>query len=207
MRIRFRDLAVIAGVAVGAAAAAAPAPASGLPRRSVADLVDELRDADAHGADLVDAAISTVCAAFPEHSVWHLWESPRTALANGRGWSQQYNTVLAEVLEALGFDVRLVHAARVQGWRNPWFFVSHTWVKVNIDGSWLDACASTSSNQLGQVGFFPVSDELPVRASTRFTVAAALVPFVTFAVWRAKVTGEPIPSWVHRRRETGPSPR
>lgn len=201
MTMTLRSLAVVAGLAVGGAVAAAPAPTTHRPRPGVNDMVADLRARPLARHDLVDAAIVEVSAAFEYHSVWHLWESPGAALANGRGWSHQYNSVLADVLKRLGFGVRLVHAARVQGSRHPWFFASHAWVKVEVDGRWLDACASRSTNRLDETWFVPVSEELPFRPSTRFTVPLGLMPFVTVEAWRSLLLRRPVPSWMYRRRD------
>lgn len=201
MKVRWTDVGLLAGVAVGGVALGAPAPVERDTPVTHESLLRGLRSTGLVGADLVDAAIAEVSAAFVFHSVWHLWESPAEALVRGRGWSHQYNTVLADVLEELGFRTRLVHAARVQGWRHPWFFASHTWVKVDIERGWLDACASRSTNRVGRVGFVPVSDELPFRSSTRWTVPLGLVPAVVGGVWRAWLTRRDVPAWIYRRRD------
>lgn len=201
MRIKLTDLAVLAGVAVAGGIAGAPRPGRSGPDRSLGGILARLRSSGLEGRELADAAIAAVNEGFPQHSVWHLWESPETALANGRGWSHQYNAILAQVLRALGFEVRRVHAARVRGWRHPWFYSSHSWVKVNLEGRWLDACASRSTNRLGEVGFVPVSEELAYRRSTPYTVGLGLIPFITFGVWRAWLTGRDVAPWIYRRRD------
>lgn len=199
MRMRRCLWVLLPAAAVAGAAIGAPAPA----RRhgsTIGDIAERLRAGGADGRELVDAAMAEVCAAFPYDSVWHLWETPAKALASGRGWSHQYNTILLRVLRLLGFEARLVHAARVRGWRRPWFFTSHTWVKVRLDGRWVDACASRTGNHVGDIGFVPVSDELPYRGSTRYTVPLALAPFVVAAVWRARLGGRDVPDWVYHPR-------
>lgn len=200
MRFRFNDALLFTAMSVAGVVAGAPRRAE---REVVTlpDLVADLRATGLVGRELADAAVTAVHDAFPFHSVWHIWESPTTALANGRGWSHQYNTILLEVLRELGFRARRVHAARVQGWHNPWWFTSHSWVKVQIDGRWLDACASRSRNRLGDVGFVPVTDVLGYRASTSYTVAVGLVPFIVFEVWRAWLAGRKVPTWIYRRRD------
>lgn len=200
MRMRGCLLALIPAVAVGGAMVAAPAPVRRNIRPSVAGIVTALRGSGLDGTDLVDAAMREVAAAFPYDSVWHLWESPTRALTAGRGWSHQYNTILLEVLRLLGFEARLVHAARVRGWRRPWFFSSHAWVKVRVGRRWVDACASRTGNRVGDVGFVPVSDELPFRRITAVAVPLALLPFVVVAVWRAGLRGRPVPGWVYHPR-------
>lgn len=201
MRFRLTDLAVLAGIAVAGAVAGAPRPAVSDAGRSVDGITERLRSSALAGRELADAAVAAVNEGYPYHSVWHLWETPETALGNGRGWSHQYNAVLAEVLQALGFEVRRVHAARVRGWRHPWFFASHSWVKVNLDGRWLDACASRADNRVGDVRFVPVSEELAYRRSTPYTVGLGLLPFITVGVWRAWLTGREVSSWIYRRRD------
>lgn len=164
------------------------------------ELVWALRAEGAQGGALVDAAMARVAAEYTHDSLWHLWELPDTSLARGRGWSHQYNTVLLEVLRGLGFEAHLVHAARVRGFRSPWWYSGHAWVKVMIDGRPLDACASRADNSLGHLPFTPVTTELPYRVVTRLGMALALTPFVTVGVWRAWVTGHPVAPWIYRER-------
>ena len=164
------------------------------------ELVWTLRDSGLQGRDLVDAAMRAVAAEYTHESLWHMWESPEVSLARGRGWSHQYNTVLCDVARGLGFDAHLVHAARVRGFRHPWWYAGHAWVKVTVDGRQHDACASRVANRLGDVGFTPVTAELPYRRVTRLGVALALTPFVTVGVWRAWLTGRPVSRWIYRER-------
>lgn len=201
MSMRARAVCLSAGLAVAGVVRRAPAPVARDRTVTVDVLVEELRGSGLSGRELADAAIEAVSKEFPYHSVWHLWEAPERALSHGRGWSHQYNRVLASVLEHLGFETRLVHAARVQGWRHPWFFSSHMWVKVGVERRWLDACASRATNTLGNVGFTPVSEELPLRTTTHWTVALGLAPAVVGGVWRAWLTRQSVPPWIYRRRD------
>lgn len=168
---------------------------------TAAELVEALRDERVRGRAMVDMAMSRVAAEYTHSSLWHMWESPGASLAGGRGWSHQYNTVLRDVLDGLGFEVHLVHAARVRGFRHPWWVSGHAWVKVMVDGRPHDACASRVENCVGDVGFTPLTAELPCRTVTRFGVAAALWPFVVVGVWRAWLSGRPVSRWIHRERE------
>lgn len=163
-------------------------------------LTDACRRSGLVGKDLVDEAIRVVAAAYPAHSLWHLTESPERSLRAHRGWSHQYNTVLSEVLRALGFETHLVHAARVRGFGYPWWLSGHSWVKVIVDGRALDACASTEASRAGAPPFVPLTAELPLRIVTRWAVGAALVPFVVVEVWRAWLTGKPVAPWVYGER-------
>ncbi|MDO5094516.1 MAG: transglutaminase domain-containing protein [Propionibacteriaceae bacterium] len=190
--------------AVGATvpvALAAPRPEKHGGIQTIDELVDELRASGAAGRDLVDLAISRVAREYTHHSAWHLWEHPETSLRNGRGWSHQYNTVLLVVLRRLGFEARMVQASRVRGFHHPWWHVGHAWVKVVVAGRRYDACASRATNQAGNVGFVPVTAEVPFRTVTRWAMGLFLMPFVTATVWRAWLTGRPVPDWVYRRRD------
>ena len=173
-------------------------------RTDLPDTVDELvracRGTGATGRELVDVAIVQVARAYPLHSMWHLWETPQRSLAAHRGWSHQYNTVLLLVLRELGFEVRLVHAARVRGFGLPWFLAGHSWAQVRTGGRWLDACASQPSSRAGHPPFVPVTPVLPLRKVTRWAVGLALVPFVIGAVWRAWLTGRDVADWVYGDR-------
>ncbi|HMS37994.1 MAG TPA: hypothetical protein PKA93_12570, partial [Arachnia sp.] len=163
---------------------------------------ERCRESGLTGAALADRAIAAVARAYPTHSLWHLGEPPRRSLAAHRGWSHQYNTVLLLVLRGLGFDARLVHAARVRGFGYPWWLAGHTWVKVTIDGRELDACASREDSRVGEPPFVPLTAELPLRIVTRWAVGAALVPFVIAEVWRAWLGGRPVAPWVYGERES-----
>lgn len=195
-------------ITVVAAAVAAAAPVVLMAPRSVKadgvrssdELVSTLRGDGLLGSELVDAAMQLVAREYTHDSLWHMWETPEISLVRGRGWSHQYNTVLLDVLRGLGLDAHLVHAARVRGFRHPWWYAGHAWVKVTIDGRPRDACASKPVNTVEDPGFTPVSLELPYRSVTRFGVALALTPFVTVDVWRARLTGRPVSRWIYRER-------
>lgn len=198
-RTAMLGVAGVVGAAVGAVAAFAPAPTGR--GDTVESIAETAASGGNEGIDLVNAAIRAVADAFPQHSAWHLWESPTTSLRHGRGRSPQYNTVLLLVLRRLGFDVRLVHAARVRGFSRPWFLSGHTWVKVCVDGRWLDACASSTSNKAGEINFVPLTEELPVFIRTRWALGLALTPFVVAIVWWAWLTGKRVPTWVYGERD------
>lgn len=205
MRIRIWVPLTCFGILVGGVVASAPVPLRRAESVTVEGLAAGVRVGGGEGRALVDAAIRAVSEAFPIHSVWTLWESPSRALANGRGWSHQYNSVLLAVLRRLGFEARLVHAARVRGWGYPWFLASHAWVKVRVDDRWLDACASEPTNRAGRVGFVAVTEELPFRGRTRWGVPFALAPFVIATIWRSALGRRPVPNWVYGRRMLRPN--
>lgn len=193
----------ILAVALGALAPVwimAPRPERSEGPDTVEGLADFCRRSGLSGRPLVDEAIRAVADAFPAHSLWHLGEPPSWSLRAHRGWSHQYNTVLASVLTRLGFEVRLVHAARVRGFGYPWWLSGHSWVKVKVDGRELDACASEPTSRAGHPPFVPVTAELPMGAVTRWGVGAALVPFVVAEVWRAWLNGRPVAPWVYGAR-------
>lgn len=187
---------VLAALAM-AGAVALRAPRTRATGTTLTELERRLRDSGAEGPELANQAIREVALAFRRHSAWHLWEDPERALARGRGWSHQYNTVLLLLLRRLGFDARLVHAARVRGFNRPWFMSGHTWVKVRIGGHWRNACASSPDNRVGRVGFVALTDELPMRARTRLAGGLALMVFVVYTVWKAWLTGKRVPRWVY----------
>lgn len=199
MRKRWFGLAA-AVLTLGPVVALAPPRTRNRPASALDDLVAQCLTSGHRGRELVTEAIQTVAQEFEHHSVWHLWESPAQALAGRRGWSQQYNTVLLEVLRRLGFEARLVHAARVRGFGYPWWLSGHAWVKVRIGSQELDACASRGTNRAGECGFVPLTMELPVRLVTRWAVSLALTPFVAREVWAAWLTGRPVPAFVYSPR-------
>ena len=176
-----------------------PEPVAG--PATVTELIAACRATGSTGRALADAAVPAVARAYPHYSLWHLGESPHASLRGHRGWSHQYNTVLLEVLQGLGFDARLVHAARVRGFRRPWWLAGHAWVKVVVDGHELDACASTAASRVGHPPFVVLTSELPLRTVTRWATGIALVPFVVVEVWRSWLPGRPVAPWVYGARE------
>lgn len=199
MRKRWFGLAATV-LALGPVVASAPPRARNRPAPTLDELVAQCLASGQRGRDLVNEAIQTVAHAFEQHSVWHLWESPKRALAGRRGWSQQYNTVLLELLRRLGFEARLVHAARVRGFGYPWWLSGHAWVKVRLGTQEIDACASRGTNRAGEIGFVPLTIELPVRTVTRWAVSLALTPFIVREVWAAWLNGRSVPAFVYSPR-------
>lgn len=199
VRLGWTPLALL-GAALFPVIAMAPRRAQTRPPHSVDELVAACRASGVAGRALADEACAAVARAFPYYSLWHLWEGPERALRSHRGWSHQYNTVLLLVLRKLGFKAWLVHAARVRGFELPWWLAGHTWVKVEISGYELDACASAEMNRVGAVNFVPLTRELPVRRVTRWGVGLLLVPFVVADVWRAWLTGREVAPWVYGRK-------
>lgn len=199
MKKRLMTLGVVTAAAVVPVALAAPAP-QGPKGPTIEELVEDLRGRDLQGAELVTAAIRVVAGTYRHTSVRHLWESPEASLRNRRGWSHQYNMVLARVLEGLGFETRLVHTPWLQGWEHPWWHNGHTWVKVRIDGRWWDACASRASHRAGDLPAVPAADELPYHRRTNIALTLWMVPFVTYQVWKGWLTGDPLPEWIYAPR-------
>lgn len=186
-------------VAAGAAIIASPR-AQTEPGPTVDELVQQAGGAAVQSRDLIDEAIRLTASAYTHYSAWHLWEGVAASLRHRRGWSHQYNAALAAVLEGLGFRTRMVHTAWVQGADHPWWHNGHTWVKVLVDGRWLDACASRSTNRVGELPVTPGSEELPYHPRTRMAVTLSLTPFVVAGVWRAWLTRRPVPGWIYRER-------
>ena len=114
MRLRW-ILPLAAGAALAPVWVMAPPPTRADGPDTVEGLIERCRATGLAGAALADEAIARVARAYPTHSLWHLGEPPGRSLAAHRGWSHQYNTVLLLVLRGLGFEARLVHAARVRG--------------------------------------------------------------------------------------------
>lgn len=196
MKLRW-TLPLLVGAALAPVWAMAPPPIRTLVPDTVDGLVARCRASGLAGRALADEAIRVVAEAYPAHSLWHLTETPHASLRAHRGWSHQYNTVLAQVLRGVGFHTRLVHAARVRGFGYPWWLAGHSWVKVTVNGRELDACASSADSTVGNPPFIPITSELPLRTVTRWGVGAALVPFVVVEVWRAWLSGQEVAPWVY----------
>lgn len=195
MKLTTKTLAVLAGASLATLAATSPKAQGG---RELASVTDELRATGLTGWELVDAATQRVHQAFEHESLWSLWESAPTAMSHGHGWSAQYNGALALVLERLGFDVHVVHAARVTGLgHNPWWHAGHSWLRVTHDGRTLDVCAGKADNRAGRVAFMPVSEVRPMRRWTRGLVSVAMAPVVTRQVL-LQLAGAPQARWLYR---------
>lgn len=194
-----RGLAVAAllGAVVVPPALAAPRPrGDGLAMDEAERLC---RESGLGGWDLVEHAAQLVSDQFDEHSVWHLWERPSVAMRHGRGWSAQYNAALADLLRRLGFEVEMVHAARVRGLGpSPWWQAGHTWVRVTSDGRTRDVTAARSPSGEGLADFAPATEVRTVRAWTPLTVTAALATVSVYQGWKHMVTREPVPGWMWR---------
>lgn len=197
--MRKRLALAVLGVAAPVVALAPPSQKRG-GARTIDDVAAPLRNTGLQGADLVNAAIAAVADEYTHYSSWHIWELPQSSLARGRGWSHQYNTVLLEVLRRLGFEARLVHAARMRRADRPWFHSGHTWVKVQVDGRWRDACASRASNRIDELPALPSSEELPFHNVTRLGIAVAYSPFLVATVWSSWLRRRPVPAWLYRPR-------
>ncbi|MBB1508779.1 hypothetical protein [Tessaracoccus sp. MC1756] len=199
LKIGWSPLVALVGALVPVVALAPCRPLASGPH-TVAALAQQCRETGATGRALADEAVKAVARAFPYYSLWHLWEPPERALSSHRGWSHQYNTVLLLVLRELGFKTRLVHAAMVRGFQNPWWLRGHTWAKVTVGGYELDACASDETNRVGAVNFVPLTRELPLRRVTRWALGAWMGSFVAIAVWHAWLTGREVAPWVYGRK-------
>jgi hypothetical protein len=165
---------------------------------TVDDLVRQASSSALHGWHLVDHVTALVHASFDHYSAWHLWETPAQALAGGRGSSVQVNQVLAEVLDDLGFDVELVHAARVRFGGHPWWHAGHLWARVRIGDDLRDVCAVDGRNRAGHVVFTPLTEVREVHPWTVPAGMLGLAPFVMVQVWRQLLLGDEVPTWMYR---------
>lgn len=192
---------LLAGIAAAPALIKAPAPIPAEPGRpgTVDEVIDAARVSRLTGWELVDHATALVHERYTHYSAWHLWESPHESFRNGRGTANQYNSALAEVLSALGFEVHRVQAARVRMDRAPWWQSGHTWVRVAIEGRERDVCAGRADNRAGHVGFTPVTPVRPFSDLSYATTTLALVPFTLEAIWRSIATRTAPPRWLYRR--------
>lgn len=192
----------LAGVALAltpmVARAPRPGPASGT-AVSLYEVAAQSRASGLTGWALVDDATARVTRRFTHYSAWHLWDTPQRAYAHGHGQSTQYNLALADVLRQLGFEVEVVHAARVRAGHNPWFHTGHLWLRVTHDGRVRDVCAGSPDNRAGAVHFVAISQVRPARRLTPTFVAAALTPFVVREVWRQVLHRRPVQAWLYRR--------
>jgi len=181
----------------------APQAVPSLPQdvRTIEEAVTNCRASGLQGWELVDHATHLVNSKFTRYSCWHLWETPERAFRNSRGFSDQYNTALALVLVGLGFEVEIVHAARVRPSRepsdNPWWNAGKTWLRVSHDGRTLEVSAGDVRNQPGDVCFIPESEARLVNPWTLLDIRLAMTPLVTARIWQSWLRQEPVPRWIY----------
>lgn len=107
------------------------------------------------GWERVEAAQRSVHAAMPEYGFDNGFDTPRQALARGRGYCWQRAAVLLAALRSLGVDARMVHAFRN---RFPAGLVAgHVWLIVTIDGESRPVCPGDPRNRPGVVHFETLS--------------------------------------------------
>lgn len=183
----------------------APKPVPSWPHdvRTLDEAVDDCLVSGLDGWALVDYATALVNQKLTRYSLWHLWESSGVAFRNSRGFSDQYNIALGRLLAGLGFEVQVVQAARVrfnspQPRHAPWWVIRHTWLRVTHEGRTLDVCASRAGHRAGHVQFTPLSDVRPIHPWSTWDTRLSLAIPVAYQVWKAWLTGEPVPRWMYR---------
>lgn len=164
----------------------------------IEDAVHACRDSALTGWDLVENARMLTFRKFTRYSILHLWEGPRHAFRNSRGYCNQYNGALAKILEQLGIEVERVFATRVRVDDNPWWRMGHTWLRVTIDGRTLDVCAGCEDNRPGRVTFIPVTEVLPFSRVTYLNTNNGMILFTLFHVWKSILLGRQLPRWMYR---------
>lgn len=103
------------------------------------------------------------------------WDSPRQAFERGVGYCLQQARALKRILDALGFESRLVMGsgrfppAIVHGELEPASIGRHAWLRVTVAGDVKDVCPGHPDNSPGNAHFVVTSN---VR-----TLDAWMVPF------------------------------
>ena len=167
---------------------------------TIDDAVAHCRDTGRTGWDLVEYARMLTHRKYSQYSILTAWESRDRSFAMSRGFSSQYNGALAVILTRLGFEVQPVFATRVRTGPepNPWWRMGHSWLRVQHDGRWADVCAYFADGPVGAVTFVPVTEVRTFGERTRRNTVAAMSPFVLGRIWRAILTGSPLPRWSFR---------
>ena len=196
-------LPLMAGAAIAPVVVASPKPQPQMigDVRTIDDAITRLDAAGDSGWELVQSAVDLVNSQFSAYSAWHLWESPEVAFRNSRGFSIQYNVALAQILRGLGFEVEVVHAARVRGATpRPWWRTGRTWLRVTHDGRTRDVSAGRQG-PVGELCFTPVSEVRAVNPWTTIGIRLAMTPLVAFQVWKAWLTRRPVPAWIYAQHK------
>jgi hypothetical protein len=152
------------------------------------------------GWPLVAFAQQLVYRRFQYYSCRNLWNTPAGAFRAGRGYCTQYNLALAQVLEALGLDVRPVFSLRVRVADDPRWAMGHTWLHVRIDGEERDVCAGHAGNLPGRVNFTPQAPVWRGRTPVLLATHCGMILFCGFLEWRAMLTRRPLPQWMFQAR-------
>lgn len=156
------------------------------------------------GWELVDEAIELVNDKFTRYSCWHLWEGSGRAFRNSRGYSDQFNLALARILSGLGFEVHVLHAARVRSipaatsGNPPWWNAGRTWLAVTHEGRTLELSAGQPGLRAGELPFVATSEARLVNPWTAVLIRLAMAPFVVATIWRSWLAGEDVPRWLYR---------
>jgi len=146
----------------------------GLAPLTIAQAVERLQSSSLSGWDLVEAARALVEERM-QYSRRNSFDPAPKAFERGYGYCQQQAFALAEIINRLGIQVRVVHAFRN---RFPDGRVGgHAWVEVTLDGEvrFIDSIFyDTESNS---IGFTPLSKvwgyNLPFRLFSGWGCTAA----------------------------------
>lgn len=197
---RIATAGALAATFVAPAFIRAPRPVRAAPDgvRTLGEAVAACRATGLAGWDLVDYAQHLVFRKFTRYSILNLWETPAMAFRNSRGYSNQYNSALGELLEALGFEVERVFASRVRFDDNPWWRMGHAWLRVRVDGVAKEVCAGLASHHPGHVEFVPVSEIRPFTSFTYLNTNNGMIVFTCYQAWKSLVTAQPLPRWMYR---------
>lgn len=172
---------------------------------SIDTAVQTLQLSGLTGWDLVDEAIEVVNDRFQDYSIWHLWEGAELSFRHRRGFSDQYNLALGHILDQLGFQVRLVHAARVRELPDPdrlaapWWHAGRSWLRVSHEGQVLDVSAGQRGLTAGELSFVPVSEVREAHLWTPLLIRVAMVPLVSAVLWGGWLRGQGVPTWLYGR--------
>jgi hypothetical protein len=168
---------------------------------TVDDAVAVCRRSGLWGWELATFAQRLVYRKFRYYSCRNLWDTPAQAFRRGMGYCTQYNLALKQILERLGFDVRVVFSLKVRVAGMPEWTMGHTWLRVRVDGETRDVCAGHAANLPGRVNFVPVA---PVLSGNGFTLALTHLGMIGFCgalEWRAMLSGSQTPGWMYQARE------
>lgn len=187
--------AVLAGLAAPLLSRRPVASASG-PVVDVDDAVHRARATGLTGLALIQYCCELVGHQFETQTLRSPWEPGAVAFARRRGYSMQYNGVLAEILSRLGFQAELVFAARVRRphAQPPWYAMGHAWVRVTIDGRRRAVCARYGGMG-GEHGFVPLTQIHVVSALTLVDTTVAATTVSLLAQWWAILARKPLPYW------------
>jgi hypothetical protein len=140
-------------------------PRPGIRKLTLAQAASQLQGAGRTGWQLVESARALVDRRM-QYSRRNSFDSAARAFERGYGYCTQHAFALADLLERLGFEARVVHAFQNEfpdGSRG-----AHAWVSVTVDRETRYIDSLFYDPQVGEISFIPLSEVLGISPVFKF---------------------------------------